>query len=367
MSRGRTPKHRRGRSGRPVAAALGTAALGTILLLVGLPSGPRAPAAAPRAEAPGNQTTFGWPVRPFHRAHPLRAVFGEPRAVLGLDLPLRGEQRALALERMDQVAPLTALSDRARRVLHTGVDVIAPDGTPVYAVRPGVARRGGRRWETWVQVGAFRYVHLADPVATGARVVAFRTVIGRVYPGQEHIDLTHFDADGEPVNPLLHEGLTPYRDTAPPLIGDLAAYTPGGRALRLGALRGPVVLAVRAADVQSDGGARVGLYRLRYAILPGQGRGRAVAGPYDVVRFDALPDQATADRLYTLASTRHYFHPHFWYRLTLRSPTGDGLWHTGRVAPGIYRVAVQAWDARGNTATRTFHVTVRPTRAAPPA
>ena len=295
---------------------------------------------------------FAWPIRPFDRAHPLRADFGEPRGILGLDLGLKGDRRAQDLDAANQVDP------SGRRVLHTGVDIVAPDGTPVYAVSSGVARIGGRGYGGHVVVGRFGYWHLADRVPGGTRVTAFRTVIGRVFPGQHHVHLTRFYG-GQPVNPLLFGGLTPYADTAPPRLGRMVAYAPDGRRARLQDLAGPVALAVQGYDRQSLGGMHTGLYRLRYAIE--RWRSRApVVGPMDVVRFNALPPPAIGAYLYTVASTRHGTHTRFWYRLTARAPGADGFLHAERLAPGRYRVVVTAWDERGNAVRRSYGVRVVP-------
>ena len=296
--------------------------------------------------------TFGWPIRPFHREHPLRATFGEPRAVIYLGLPLLGAARAEALNRMDQVALA------GRRSLHNGVDIVARDGTPVSAVTSGVAITAGAGYERHVTVGPFQYWHLASTVPTGTRVVAFRTVIGRVYPAQHHVHMTRLALDGNPLNPLIDGGLTPYSDTAPPRLGHLIAYRPDGTTIPLGALTGPVVLAVNSFDVQSFGGLETGLYRLDWSVRLVGARHSAV-GPLELFRFDQLPPDAVGERLYTLGSTRHATHPHFWYRLTTEPPDahrllrGD-LLHTERMPPGRYRLVVTAWDVRGNRVRRGY-------------
>jgi hypothetical protein len=178
-----------------------------------------------------------------------------------------------------------------------------------------------------------------------------------VYPGQGHIHLTRYGPGWRPVNPLTVGGIAPYRDTAPPRIGSLAAFDPAGRLLHPSALAGPVALAVQAYDVQSDGGLHTGLYRLAYSLVPWGSR-RPVIGPTQVFRFDVLPSPQAAGGLYTLASTRHDLCTRFWYRITARTPTGDGFLHTERLAPGRYRLVVTAADERANTTRRAFMLTV---------
>ena len=296
---------------------------------------------------------FGWPVRPFHRRHVLRATFGEPRGWLDAGITAQGATRSLLLDALDPIAPI------GRRVIHTGVDIEARDGTPVYAVESGIARSGGRDWDRYVIVGRFGYWHLAHPVPTGTRVTAFRTVLGTVYPGQGHVHLTRFAVPGgPPVNPLVAGGLSPYTDTARPVLNGLDAYAPTGVRMPISQLHGPVVLAVNAADIQSDGGTHPGLYGPAYRVVPGIG-GRAVVPPTTTFRFDVIPTWAQGDVAYTVGSTRHHFTTDFWYRLTDRGPGADGLLHTERYPPGAYRVVVRGFDARGNSTTRRYAVTFR--------
>src|SRR5215211_7553364 len=69
-----------------------------------------AAAAALTAAAPATAGSYGWPVRPFDRQHPVRGFFGDPR--------IAGE-------------------DLAHGSFHFGIDISAPDGTPVYATVSG--------------------------------------------------------------------------------------------------------------------------------------------------------------------------------------------------------------------------------------
>src|SRR5881275_2234 len=60
--------------------------------------------------APYAASAYGWPVKPFHKPHPIRGTFGDPRFHL------------------DAEGQLSAF--------HFGVDIPVRDGTPVYAVEP---------------------------------------------------------------------------------------------------------------------------------------------------------------------------------------------------------------------------------------
>ena len=130
----------------------------------------------------------GWPLRPFHRQHAIRAGLNE----------LRPES------------------------LHVGVDIQARDGARVYAVQPGVAQvlapsgPDGR-----IQVGNYIYWHINPNVRTGELVTPFKTVLGTVMSGYGHMAFSEIGADGQYANPLRPGGsmLKPYSDHAQPVIG----------------------------------------------------------------------------------------------------------------------------------------------------
>ena len=58
---------------------------------------------------------YPWPLKPFDRPHPVRGYFNDPR--------ISGTSRAF----------------------HFGIDISAPNGTPVYAVRGGIVHLEGAR------------------------------------------------------------------------------------------------------------------------------------------------------------------------------------------------------------------------------
>ena len=138
----------------------------------------------------------GWPLRPFHQQHPLRAGLNERRPVN----------------------------------MHRGVDIQAQDGTPVYAMQPGIAHvMASGTVDERVQVGSYVYWHLYHRVRTGQSVRAYDTVVGTIINGAGHLHLSEVSG-GRYLNPLRPGGrvLAPWTDTEPPVIGRPVVH-PNGR------------------------------------------------------------------------------------------------------------------------------------------
>jgi hypothetical protein len=127
----------------------------------------------------------GWPLKPFHRAHPLRAGLNEWRPAN----------------------------------MHIGIDIQALDGTPVYAIQSGPASIAGvGTVDIRVHVGSYEYWHVVPRIHAGQYVYAHRTVIGHVIRGAGHLHLS--ELHGDYVNPLRPgRVLVPYRDSEEPVIG----------------------------------------------------------------------------------------------------------------------------------------------------
>ena len=145
---------------------------------------------------------YGWPVKPFHRAHPIRGGFGDPRTVF-------------AERRSDEAV----LEGDGTFSFHQGLDICAPDGSPVYSVSSGkvVRARGGRVTVDCGNGRAFQYWHIDPAARVGQRAVAGKTLLGFVQEKREHVHLTHLER-GRAVNQLAPGRLTPYRDRTRPRV-----------------------------------------------------------------------------------------------------------------------------------------------------
>jgi hypothetical protein len=134
--------------------------------------------------APGRP---GWPLKPFHQQHAVRAG-------------------------VDELRPAN---------FHVAVDIEAHDAEQVYAIQSGTANPAatGSRGDHKVTVGSYTYWHILPAVRPGQYVTAYRTIIGRVEHGFKHIAFQQ-GTDDDYLNPLRPGGpLRPYTDSEPPVIG----------------------------------------------------------------------------------------------------------------------------------------------------
>lgn len=290
---------------------------------------------------------------------------------------------------------------------HAGVDVHAPEGSLVRAVRNGIVSEPvttgdfGTLNES-LRVGPIAYVHLRagrrrdgeilDPTRFVAnydetgRVTQVRVrrgtrfATGEVLGTVNRFNHVHLNVGwpGEEHNPLRFR-LVHFEDTIPPTIrrGGVRVIGADGVPLterRNGRLTvsGRVRLIVDAWD-QVDGNERrrrLGVYRLGYQVLRSDGSPAAgFETPRDTIRFDRLaPDELAAPAVYASGSGIPFFgtrSTRFLYTVTNVLQHGiaaTDVWDTTTLAPGDYTLRIIASDIEGNEATinRDVPITIVP-------
>jgi Peptidase family M23 len=146
-------------------------------------------------------SAYPWPLKPFNQQHPIRANFGDPRTRFLNTMLTDGLQ-----------GPGTFL-------FHNGIDIAAPEGTPVYPVISGKVRYID---ESAISIktkgrGVFQYFHLLVKVGNGQHVIAGKTVLGTVLRAYGHVHLSEIRG-GRVWNPLARGGIAPYRDHTVPQV-----------------------------------------------------------------------------------------------------------------------------------------------------
>ncbi|HEY4977188.1 MAG TPA: hypothetical protein VII05_07570 [Gaiellaceae bacterium] len=147
----------------------------------------------------GSSLSYHYPIKPFNRQHRIRGYFADPRTPSG---------------KRSVFAP----GARGPFNFHSGVDILAADGTPVYSVVSGktIAHPGNVKVYT-TDGRRFQYYHIVPSVHSGQHVVAYKTVIGHIQAPHGHVHL--IEVDGRTIqNPLAPGHLEPYRDKTAPVV-----------------------------------------------------------------------------------------------------------------------------------------------------
>jgi murein DD-endopeptidase MepM/ murein hydrolase activator NlpD len=273
--------------------------------------------------------TYGWPLRPFDRPHAVRALFGDPRIP---DSYRHGSHS-----------------------FHTGIDIVAADGTPVYSPVTGTVFLDPRHplvvWVGELRRHVFGFWHVIPSVTEGSVAIADHTVIGHVAAPWGHVHFTEA-VNGQLVNPLRPGALGPYTDDVAPRITELEAQR-GNTPVDVADASGRVELVAEVADGLS---LPVAPPWHDMPVMPALVRWRLV-GPHRVVApwTTALDFRLTIPRASELTRTyaawtrqNHPRHPGR-YRVFL----GRGI-DTRAVPDGTYTVQVLAGDTCGNRTTASF-------------
>lgn len=191
---------------------------------------------SPCAHPPIGRLVYHWPIKPFDRQHPVRGGFADPRTL--------AREAALGADSPRSAGSFT---------FHNGIDIYARTGTAVYPVVSGTVDRQLYADEVSVETNdgrVFQYFHIRPRVRVGARVVADRTLLGRVLPDWLHVHLSEIDFF-RVHNPLDPGHLEPYTDHTTPSVDALVFSAADGHAISPQKLAGNVLVAANAEDLPS--------------------------------------------------------------------------------------------------------------------
>jgi hypothetical protein len=269
----------------------------------------------------------GWPIRPFHRQHALRAGINELRPAN----------------------------------FHVGVDIEAQNGAAVYPIQSGYVHiRYQGTGDVNVDVGQFDYWHIHPTVREGQFARAYATRLGNVLYDFKHLALS--EGQAQYLNPLRPGGsLSPYRDTEPPIIGLPRIYA-GGRVIVRAfdpqsyverasyetPVLAPAALAWRLYDARGHA-----LTELEWALRGSQN--------YPPALKPVIFGPGAANPGYACFAFRVLCIPNWTYWLAggLTEPLP-----LGRLGRGHYRLTVYAWDWSGNTSALDDRIRIPFVRAA---
>jgi hypothetical protein len=288
---------------------------------------------------------YGWPVKPFDQQHPVRGNFGDPRTLFFGGIS--GGSNAVGVFQF-----------------HNGVDISAPDDSPVYPVESGrVARVAADHVAIAAEDGRhFQYWHIRPSVRPGESVTVDETVLGHILPEFQHVHLTEIDKE-RVTNPLVPGHLFPYHDNTPPRV-DGVRFTWQARNLGPGELHGIVTITAAAHDDPSP--PPPGHWR-HAPVTPAlmswslSRDGSIVRGPgtvFDVRR--TLPPTRDFWRIYAPGTIQNF--PVSAQRHLTAKP-GTYIFNiaeldTRRFPNGDYMLTVEASDVCGNTGSLTTAVTI---------
>jgi murein DD-endopeptidase MepM/ murein hydrolase activator NlpD len=275
---------------------------------------------------PAAAGAYSWPLRPFYKAHVIRGYFNDPRKV------------------------------GATTSFHFGVDIVAADHEPVYAVEAGRARVRTTSVSVIARGRTLSYWHIHPAVRNGQHV-SFHQVVGYIEPGMEHLHLAEF-RNGSYINPLRIGGLAPFIDDVVPRVPTITFYL-DGRPIPVAEVRGIVDLTTDAHDLPP-----LPLPPPEWAqtrLAPALIRWRIVQGHAQI-----RPWQTSVDfRTFLIPSTLFTF---VYAPGTYQNrPNRPGRYEyylarnfdTRTLPNGLYNVEVEAWDTQENIGRASYAFLIR--------
>jgi Peptidase family M23 len=297
---------------------------------------------------PAGAAAYPWPIKPFDQQHPVRGFFGDPRTVFTADVSENG------------------IEGPGSFTFHQGVDIAAPDGTPVYAIANGRIHYEGAATLDLITPGTrtFQYFHIVSVVGEGQHVQARQTVLGYIQAPYGHVHITEIDR-GHVVNPLQRGHLMPYADHTRPTVARILVENQNGVVQQPLGLCGSVQLVADAFDTPP----------MR---VPGKFDGLPVSPA--LVTWTITRNSKAVVPTRVAADFRHRLPPNarFWKvyaRGTYQNDTRFGKaqyastpgrylfllaprFNTKALRNGAYLITVRATDVRGNTGIRSTRFSV---------
>jgi murein DD-endopeptidase MepM/ murein hydrolase activator NlpD len=256
--------------------------------------------------------TYGWPLKPFDRPHPVRAYLNDPR-ILG-----------------------------PAKSFHFGIDIGVPKGRqiPVYAVEAGTARIvSSEAIMVWGR-RTFGYWHIVPAVRAG-EFVRRHQLIGRSL-GWNHIHFAEYSR-GNWINPLRPGGLGPYVDATVPTVTGVT-FERNGIELDREHLTGTCKLVLEAYDTAAS------VAPAPWPVTPAFIRWRVSHDGRPVTPWKRILDSRTNipktgfGSVYAAGTAQNHPGVPGLYRFLLA-----GRWSTKDFPNRRYAIEVQAKDIRGNS------------------
>lgn len=268
---------------------------------------------------------YPWPLKPFNGAHPVRAYFNDPR--------ISGPTKSF----------------------HFGVDISAPNGTPVYAVEPGTVHLEDARAVS-VASGdrAFGYWHVVPTVRHLERVSQHQ-LLGHVEAPWLHVHFAERSGDAYR-NPLRAGALTPWVDTTRPSVTAIA-FVRDGKAVPADLVSGAVDVVAEAHDVPPVPvpapwhGLPVTPAKVRWRVHHGGAVVRRWHTPVDFTK--GLLPQSRFHAIYAPETRQNHAGEPGRYRFFLAR-----TWSTQLLPDGTYDLEVEALDLAGNAGSLRLPFTI---------